>query len=148
MTDRLYRPMRLVRIPQPFDHAAFVFEPKIDGFRALAHIRGHRCELVSRRGHVFKSWPQLAKELAHAVRASSAVLDGEICCLDEHGRSHFNRLLFRRDWPFFYAFDALQVNGTDLRGLPLLERKRRLRAIMPRVPGRVLVYGARRRTWP
>jgi hypothetical protein len=55
----LCRPMRLLRIPDPFDHPAFIFEPKLDGFRALAHIRGHRCELVGRNGHVFTSWPQL-----------------------------------------------------------------------------------------
>jgi hypothetical protein len=40
--------MRLLRIPQPFDHPDFIFEPKIDGFRALAHVTGHHCELVSR----------------------------------------------------------------------------------------------------
>jgi hypothetical protein len=37
-------PMRLLRIPEPFDSPDFIFEPKLDGFRALAHIRGHRCE--------------------------------------------------------------------------------------------------------
>jgi ATP-dependent DNA ligase len=35
------------------------------------------------------------------------VLDGEICCLDPDGRSNFNALLFRREWPYFYAFDIL-----------------------------------------
>jgi bifunctional non-homologous end joining protein LigD len=55
-------PMRLLRIPEPFDDPEFIFEPKLDGFRALAHVRGHRCELVSRNGHRFKSWPQLAEE--------------------------------------------------------------------------------------
>ena len=44
-------PMRLLRLPEPFDHPAFVFEPKLDGFRALAHVRGHHCELVSERPH-------------------------------------------------------------------------------------------------
>jgi hypothetical protein len=34
-------PMRLLRIPEPFDHPDFLFEPKLDGFRALAHVRGH-----------------------------------------------------------------------------------------------------------
>jgi bifunctional non-homologous end joining protein LigD len=66
------------------------------------------------------------------------VLDGEICCLDQHGRSQFYRLMFRRDWPFFYAFDLLSVDGNDLRPLPLFERKRRLRAIMPKIDCRLL----------
>jgi bifunctional non-homologous end joining protein LigD len=60
-------PMRLLRLPEPFDHPDFLFEPKLDGFRALAHVRGHRCELISRNGHTFKQWPQLAEEVAHAV---------------------------------------------------------------------------------
>ena len=130
--------MRLLRIPKPFDHPDFIFEPKLDGFRALAHVRGHHCELISRNGITFKSWPQLANELAHAVRARDAILDGEICCLDADGRSNFNHLLFRREWPYFYAFDLLRVNGRDLRALPLLERKRELRSIIPRIDTRLL----------
>ena len=122
--------MRLLRIQEPFDHPDFIFEPKLDGFRALAHVRGHRCELVSRNGHVFEPWPQLAEEMAHAVRALSCVLDGEICCLEPDSRTHFNKLLFRREWPFFYAFDVLSIEGEDLTGLPLLERKRRLLHIL------------------
>jgi ATP-dependent DNA ligase len=46
--------------------------------------------------------------------------------------------VFRRDWPYFFAFDLLAVDGEDLRDRPLLERKRRLRAIMPRIPSRLL----------
>ena len=86
--------MRLLRTAEPFDRPDFIFEPKLDGFRALAHVPGHRCELISRNGHTFKQWPQLAEELAHAVRARSAVLDGEICCLEPDGRTHFNKLSF------------------------------------------------------
>jgi len=115
-----------------------VFEPKLDGFRALAHVRGHRCELVSRNGHTFKQWPHLVEELAHAVRAHSCVLDGEICCLDADGRPNFRNLLFRREWPHFYAFDVLSIDREDLTGLPLLERKHKLRRIMPTIDSRLL----------
>jgi bifunctional non-homologous end joining protein LigD len=135
---RSVTPMRLLRIPEAFDHPDFLFEPKIDGFRALAYIDGHQCRLVSRNGHVFKSWPQLTEEIAHAVRASHAILDGEICCLEPDGRSHFNNLLFRREWPHFYAFDVLAVNGEDLRARPLLERKQALIEIMPKIDCRLL----------
>ena len=110
----------------------------MDGFRALAHVRGHHCELVSRNGHTFKLWPQPAVEVAHAVRAHSCVLDGEICCLGPDGRTHFNKRLFRREWPFFYAFDVLSIEGEDMTGLPLLERKRRLLRIMPFLECRLL----------
>jgi len=130
--------MRLLRVPEAFDHPDFIFEPKLDGFRALAHVRGHRCELVSRNGHTFRQWPQLSEEIAHAVRAFSCVLDGEICCLDPDGRTHFKQLLFRREWPHFYAFDVLSIEGEALTGLPLLDRKRRLHGIMPIVDSRLL----------
>jgi bifunctional non-homologous end joining protein LigD len=131
-------PMRLLRIPEAFDHPDFIFEPKIDGFRALAYVEGNRCTLVSRNDNVFKSWPQLAEEIAHAVRADSAVLDGEICCLDPDGCSNFKNLLFRRERPYFYAFDLLALDGHDLRTLPLLQRKRRLLQILPKVESRVM----------
>jgi len=130
--------MRLLRIPEAFDHPDFIFEPKLDGFRALAHVRGHHCELVSRNGHTFKQWPQLSEEIAHAVRAFSCVLDGEVCCLEPDGRTNFKKLLFRREWPHFYAFDVLSIDGEDLTGLPLLDRKRWLLRIMPTIETRLL----------
>ena len=85
----LFNPMRLLRIPEPFDHPDRIFEPKLDGFRALAHVKGHHCTLISRNGHTFKSWPQLSDEIAHSVRADSAILDGEICRLNPDGTSNF-----------------------------------------------------------
>jgi hypothetical protein len=60
----------------------------------------------------------------HSVRAHSAILDGEICCLEPDGTSHFKNLLFRREWPFFMAFDVPTVGGGDLRALRLFQRKR------------------------
>jgi ATP-dependent DNA ligase len=57
--------------------------------------------------------PRIRKSSAHAI------LDGEIVCLASDGRSVFNHLLFRREWPFFCAFDLLKVDGRDLRNLPL-----------------------------
>jgi bifunctional non-homologous end joining protein LigD len=134
--------MRLLRVPQPIDHPDFLYEVKHDGFRALAYVEGDRCRLVSRNGHVFKGWPPLAQEIASVVRCSSAVLDGEICGLDSDGRSNFHRLMFRRELPYFYAFDVLAIGGHELTMLPLLQRKARLRAIMPRVNSRLFYVDA------
>lgn len=128
----MLRPMPLLRAPEPFDHPDWLFELKHDGFRALAIVEGHRCRLVSRRGHVFRQWPQLAEELAHAVKARHAVLDGEIVALRPDGRSDFNALLFRREWPHFLAFDLLELDGEDLRARPLVQRKRALRRLLAR----------------
>jgi ATP-dependent DNA ligase len=89
--------MPLVRLPEAFDHPDWLFELKQDGFRALAYVDGHE----------FRKWDLLCVEIAHSVRTMHAVLDGEIVCLDREGRSQFYPLLFRRDWPYFYAFDLL-----------------------------------------
>jgi bifunctional non-homologous end joining protein LigD len=130
--------MPLVRIPEAFDHPDWLFEIKHDGFRALAIVDGHQCELVSRRGHVFTKWDVLRTEISHSIRAHDAVLDGELVCLDADGRSNFYKLLFRRDWPHFYAFDVLSVEGENVQNRPLLERKRILRRLMPRIDSRLL----------
>jgi ATP-dependent DNA ligase len=66
------------------------------------------------------------------------VLGAEIVCPAPDGRSKFNNLLFRRDWPHFVALGALSIDGKDLRGAPLEERKRALKAIMPRVDSGLL----------
>ena len=71
-----------------------------------------RCDLISRNGHPFTQWPELAEAPAEAVRADAAVLDGEICCLEPDGRTNFPTLLFRRASPHFYAFDVLRIDGT------------------------------------
>jgi bifunctional non-homologous end joining protein LigD len=93
---------------------------------------------VSRKGNEFKSFPVLNIGLPHECRAARAVIDGEIVCLDDSGVSQFNDLLFRRGEPRFYAFDMLELNGEDLRYLPLTDRKHRLRGINPQSGERLL----------
>ena len=65
----------------PFDHSDWIFEIKLDGFRALAFIENGVCRLVSRKGHVYKSFPALCTSLGKIP--NTAVLDGEIVCLDK-----------------------------------------------------------------
>jgi bifunctional non-homologous end joining protein LigD len=119
------------RVGAAFDHRDWIFELKHDGFRSLAYIADGHCSLVSRKDNIYKSFGPLREELGR-LRVQTAILDGEICCLDDEGRSQFNTLLRRRDTPVFYAFDLLFLNGEDLRLLPLLRRKERLRRIIDR----------------
>jgi len=120
---------QLSLIRQPFDDPNFLFELKQDGFRALAHFWDGKCELVSRRRNAYKSFNELRENLAK-LKVQNAVIDGEIVCLDDEGRSIFNELLFRRGCPTFYAFDLLYLNNRDLRQLPLIERKEKLRTLI------------------
>jgi hypothetical protein len=80
----------------------------------------------------------LFKQIAHTIPADQAVLDGELVCLDADGRSNFYNLLFRREWPSFFAFDLLALEGDDLRALSLIRRKRRLRTLLPTAESRLL----------
>ena len=95
---------------------------KLDGFRALAFIESGSCRLVSRKAQVYKSFSGLCQSLGHLPY--EAVLDGEIVCLDCGGCPQFDSLFYRRGEPNFYAFDVPYLDGRDLRGAPLVERKR------------------------
>ena len=132
------RPIRLSRRLEPFDSDQFIFELKIDGFRALAHVDAAKGELISRNGNVFRGFADLAAWIAEHLRVESAVLDGEIACVDDSGRPVFRDLLFRRQQCVFIAFDLLYLNGKDLRTLPLIDRKAMLKKLLRRRRSRIL----------
>jgi ATP-dependent DNA ligase len=88
--------MRLSRRPEPFDSEEYLYELKIDGFRALAHVSDGKGELVSRNGKVFRGFAELAAWIAKHLKIENAVLDGEIACIDGEGRPVFRELLFRK----------------------------------------------------
>jgi bifunctional non-homologous end joining protein LigD len=119
-------PLRTRRLP--FDDPNFVFELKYDGFRALA-IADRRPQLLSRNGHLFGSFADLAKQIAEQQPANT-VLDGEIVAVDRRGKPRFNDLMFHRRPPCFFAFDLLTLDGKDWRTHQLIERKRELRRLL------------------
>lgn len=119
--------MRLASLRDPFDHPDWLFELKYDGFRALAHVGPDGTRLVSRNLHIYKPFGDLCEALAAELDRRTAVLDGELVCVDRDGRPQFYDLLRRRAPVYFYAFDLVELDGRDLRALPLLERKRQLR---------------------
>jgi bifunctional non-homologous end joining protein LigD len=102
---------------EPFDHASWLFEIKHDGFRALAFVDGH-CRLISRNSQRFGGFRELEASLAESLHGRTAILDGEIVCLDGHGRSIFAPLIERQAIPYFYAFDLLWLDGEDWRRRP------------------------------
>lgn len=123
--------MPLRRLPAPFDHPEWLFELKIDGFRAVAYVEPSGVRLISRAGILFTRFRPLAAALASELAGRTLILDGEVACLDGEGRSCFDDLLFRRGTPIFAAFDVLHVEGVDVTDRPLLERKALLRDIVP-----------------
>ena len=133
---RALAPMQAALADGPFDSTDWLFEPKLDGIRALAFIEDGVVTLRSRRGlDVSAQYPALARAIA-AQPVSSAILDGEIVALDEHGRPSFERLQQRMNLGgdgdiaradaelpvLFFPFDLLYLDGFDLRRVTLAER--------------------------
>ncbi len=125
-----------------FSNAEWLFEVKWDGVRTVACVTGESVELQARSGrNVTREYPEF-QDLAKHVRASNAVLDGEIVALEEDGRSNFQKLQDRigvenpsakllEAIPLtYYCFDLLYCDGFDLRKSPLLERKKLLSDIL------------------
>jgi len=117
-----------------FDDQNWLFELKYDGFRALAKVQGGRCELVSRNEHAFKSFATLATDIVSSLSVESAVIDGEVVCIDRHGKPQFRDLLWRRAEPCFFAFDLHYLNGQDFRTHALVDRKHELRSVLAGLP--------------
>ena len=119
----------------------WIYELKMDGFRALAVIEHGRAQLLSRNGHPFASFSALAESISDSLPNVRAVIDGEICSLDRRGRPQFKNLMFHRgNPPCFFAFDLLTCDGRNLRTERLLDRKQELRRLLARSPDSLLKY--------
>lgn len=128
-----------------------MFERKLDGERCGALRRSGQVGLLSRTGQALNStYPELVDALA--IDGPDLLLDGEIVAF-ERGRASFARLQQRigihdaeraRQSPvavYYYLFDLLELDGKDVRPLPLLERKALLRrAVQFRGPLRLTQY--------
>jgi bifunctional non-homologous end joining protein LigD len=122
----------LVKEPPAGDE--WLHEIKLDGYRILAGIEGGKARLVSRNGN---DWTQRFAAVAEAVgpiAAESALLDGEVAVLDARGITSFHALQSAGTKPAselrYFVFDLLHLDGQDLTGVPLVERKEALRALL------------------
>ena len=128
----------------------WLFEVKWDGVRAIAFVEQEEVRLQSRSGlRCERQYPELAV-IHHHIAARQAVLDGEIAVLDEKGVSRFHLIQSRiantdpntiahlvRSTPVVYfVFDLLYLDGYDLRGVALAQRRELLEAVV--TPGPVL----------
>src|SRR4051794_23311566 len=131
--------MKAVLAKEAFSDPAWIFERKLDGVRALAFREGSEARIVSRTGRTLNGgYPELVEAL-ESDPCSDFVADGEIVAF-EGGVTSFSRLQGRmqlsdpaaarrsRIAVFLYVFDILPVDGRDVTGLPLRERKQLLRS--------------------
>jgi len=122
-----YVPMLATLAPDVPRGQGWLHEVKWDGYRAIARVAGGEATLTSRRGNDLTGrFAHVARALARAVRTPDCVLDGEVCALDEEGRSSFSVMQQGKGPLVYYAFDVLEVDGEPLLELPLRERRARL----------------------
>jgi bifunctional non-homologous end joining protein LigD len=134
-SQRSYKPMLATLAQELPRGAGWVFEVKWDGYRAVADLAGSQATLTSRNGNDLTArFQNVAKELAKAVKTPDCVLDGEVCALDEAGRSSFSAMQQgKAGTPIvYYVFDVLEVEGEPLVDLPLVERRKRLEQLLDR----------------
>ena len=132
---RTYVPMLATLAEDIPRGAGWIFEVKWDGYRAIAKVSGGEATLTSRNGNDLTArFPNVAKEVAKAVKTPDAVLDGEVCALDEAGRSSFSAMQQGKPGTplVYYVFDLLEVEGESLADLPLVERRKRLERLLDR----------------
>lgn len=121
------KPMLASIHEEPFDDAAWLFEIKWDGYRAIADVNPKGIRLYSRNGLSFlRLYPAVAEELKK-IR-EEVILDGEIVVLNRENKPDFQKLQQYDHHPslpiIFYVFDCLSHKGKSIMNLPLLERKK------------------------
>ncbi len=128
----------------PFDDPDWVFETKWDGFRMIACVERDKVTLYSRNGKIISDTYRMVAKALERLKVD-AVLDGELVALDHRGVSHFQLLqnALRAEATLRYCiFDLMFLDGEDLRGSILVERKARLHRLLPRHP--LLAYSEHR----
>lgn len=154
------QPMLATLVDAPFNDPAWSYEVKWDGYRALAFLDRGKTRLVSRNHTVLTEQFSELKGIATAISARQALVDGEICALDEQGRPSFSlmqqhtgglgyrsappgaelrgrRSAARREANLpaeiplvYYAFDLLYLDGFDLRQVSWEQRRQQLQNIL------------------
>jgi bifunctional non-homologous end joining protein LigD len=116
----------------------WLYEVKLDGYRAIAAATGDDVRVYTRSG---LDWTAKFSGIAEAIRAldlDGALLDGEICAVDSDGRTDFSLLQEAiKGGPVplaYFVFDLLASSGKSLRGEPLEERKMKLKKLLLHAP--------------
>jgi bifunctional non-homologous end joining protein LigD len=111
-------------------------EVKWDGYRVCVVIAAGRATVRTRRGHDWTDRFKPIAEVAAELFCRNAIIDGEVVVLDAKGRARLSALQTKLasggKGSVLYAFDCLFLDGRDLRGLPLSERREALERLIGR----------------
>ncbi|MDD2397191.1 MAG: DNA ligase D [Tissierellia bacterium] len=118
----------------------WLYEMKYDGYRILAFVEGNSVRLITRNGNdITKRFFKIASSLIDLAKGRAMVLDGEIVVTDDSGKTDFqalqNYLKAQKPQTLTYIiFDLLAIDGEDIRGHSLMDRKEKLESLMQDAP--------------
>jgi bifunctional non-homologous end joining protein LigD len=122
-------------VKEPPDDEGWIHEQKFDGYRMICFVRGGKVRFVSRNtqdwtGKIQSLVPQVAE-----LPVEDAIFDGEVVVLDAQGVSSFQALQNafgeqRTNRLVYFVFDLMYLDGYDLRGVPLEQRKTILESVL------------------
>jgi len=135
MSLEFIKPQLATSVAQPPPRAGWIHEVKHDGYRTLLIIERRKARAYTRNGF---DWTERYAGITKAgakLDCRSAIIDGEVIVQNERGVSDFDALKSAIRWRsqslIFCAFDLLHLNGKDLRDRPLLERRIKLKELVP-----------------
>jgi len=131
---RFIKPMTATLVQTVPEGPDWMYEVKLDGYRALILKSGSHVQIRSRNDKSLSGAYPGVDTAAKRIKADSVVLDGEIVAIDADGHPSFQALQHRAAHPrhsiVYYAFDVLHLNGIDLTRLPLEQRRAELQPVL------------------
>lgn len=121
----------------------WLYELKYDGYRILAFVEANRARLITRKGNDYtRRFAEVENALINLASGRAMILDGEMVITDSKGKTDFQAL---QNYPknskkqnlTYIVFDLLALDGVDLRGRPLLERKEILEDLLKDAPSNI-----------
>jgi bifunctional non-homologous end joining protein LigD len=136
---RFINPMLLLRSDSLPTGEQWLYELKLDGYRAIAFKRNGAVHLRSRNDNDFNSrYPAVVEALAKLP--DNTVIDGEVVAFDQEGRPSFNALQNYGSAPspvVYYVFDVMVLKGENVMHEPLQKRRELLeKKVLPKLPDR------------
>jgi bifunctional non-homologous end joining protein LigD len=132
--------VQLAKLVRTIPEGKWLYEMKYDGYRILAFVEGNSVRLITRNGNdITKRFYAIASSLIDLAKGRAMVLDGEIVVTDDSGKTDFqalqNYLKNKSSQTLTYiVFDLLAIDGEDIRGCSLIDRKQILEELMKHAP--------------
>ena len=127
----------VTKVPESDD---WLYEMKFDGYQIMAFVEGNKVRLLTRNDNDYtRQFSDVATSLINLSDGKAMVLDGEMTVTDPGGKTDFQALQnymnnFQGQNLTYIVFDLLALDGVDLRGRPLIDRKETLAALLQCAP--------------